>query len=224
MSYDILKIVTGKRSDELSDEELIQLAKGRGKYTDTYGYIRILQPAHHRADNKGYVGEHILVLENKLGRFLLDGEVPHHRDGNPGNNCPENLELFSSVDLHRSHHEGMRAVRECGNSYWRQCCYCHQWDDPVNMVIYFRSARHKECAKKHNEKRYSNRRLPRKEAALLACGHADWRKCRYCKEYDDAKNLYVSPDKKYSYHKLCHAKYQLERKGCAKRKPAAQAW
>lgn len=29
-----------------------------------------------------------------------------------------------------------------------------------------------------------------RQDALAACGHADWLKCRYCKKYDDPKNMY----------------------------------
>ena len=28
--------------------------------------------------------------------------------------------------------------------------------------------------------------------ALRACGHASWRKCYICKQYDDPKNLYIN--------------------------------
>jgi hypothetical protein len=212
MDNDILEMYTGKTASELTDEELIQLAKGSGKYIDAAGYVRILRPDHHRANSRGYVGEHVLALEEKLGRFLTPDETPHHKDKNPGNNSPSNLELLSTRGLHRSHHQGLQALKACGHSDWRQCCYCHEWDDPDNMVIYPRSARHVKCAKLHNEKRYANRRLPIQEAAFLACGHADWRKCKYCRKYADIKDLYVSPNKAFAYHRTCHAKYQRERK------------
>lgn len=40
-----------------------------------------------------YVLEHRYVLAKKIGRPLMAHESPHHKDGNPRNNKPANLEL-----------------------------------------------------------------------------------------------------------------------------------
>ena len=44
------------------------------------------------------------LMEMKLGRKLVSGEVVHHIDGNPMNNRLENLELFSSHGDHLESH------------------------------------------------------------------------------------------------------------------------
>ena len=48
--------------------------------------------------------EHRVVMEQLIGRCLVEGEVVHHVDENPANNAPDNLRLFSSQAEH---------MREC---------------------------------------------------------------------------------------------------------------
>ena len=72
------------------------------------GYILIKKPDHPRADLEGYVMEHRLVMEAKLGRALTRDEVVHHVDGNRANNAPENLILFGSHRVHRLYHARKR--------------------------------------------------------------------------------------------------------------------
>ena len=65
------------------------------------GYVFIRAPEGHPNPGKyGYVLEHRLVMEKMLGRYLETHEVVHHLDGDPGNNAPENLELFGSQSDH----------------------------------------------------------------------------------------------------------------------------
>ncbi len=50
------------------------------------GYVYILKPDHPRADHQGYVLEHILVVEEVLGKPLPKGAVVHHANGVKSNN------------------------------------------------------------------------------------------------------------------------------------------
>ncbi len=78
------------------------------------GYVLVYEPNHPRANASGYVPEHILVMEEKIGHLLEVGEVVHHIDGDRKNNHPDNLMLFSSSGDHTRFHrlEAKRIVRQ----------------------------------------------------------------------------------------------------------------
>lgn len=53
--------------------------------------------------------------------------------------------------------------------------------------------------------------LHQRGRALATCGHANWRKCVYCKTYDDPAKLVISSKpRKAPYHKDCKNLYQRE--------------
>ena len=82
----------------------------KGKFILKNGYKLIHLPEHHRADKYGYVREHIIVLEEKLGRKLLPKEVCHHIDGNKLNNNPNNLINFKDHATHQAHHKMLQSI------------------------------------------------------------------------------------------------------------------
>ena len=90
-----------------------------GRYVEPgKGYILIRNPDHPRARANGYVLEHIVVMERKLGRPLAPGERVHHVDHNPANNHPRNLKVYASNGEH---------LREEGHCRKRQPpCRCGQ--------------------------------------------------------------------------------------------------
>jgi hypothetical protein len=51
--------------------------------------------------------------------------------------------------------------------------------------------------------------LHQKNRALIACGHANWRKCYICKQYDGVENL--TETQSGFYHKSCAKKKRRER-------------
>lgn len=67
------------------------------------GYRYVRADDHPNRTKNGYVAEHRLVMEAKLGRFLARHEVVHHIDGNPLNNHPDNLMAFQSNPEHLRH-------------------------------------------------------------------------------------------------------------------------
>ena len=75
--------------------------EGGRRKVGSYWYI--YAPHHPYTTKQRYVAEHRLVVEKELRRFLLPTEVVHHRDGNPGNNELENLEVFLTNAEHLRH-------------------------------------------------------------------------------------------------------------------------
>lgn len=80
-----------------------------GRFINSKGYVMILKPDHPRAV-QGYVKEHILVLEKKLGRPLRSEEVPHHRNRVKTDNRPENLDVLVQ-EIHGKLHQRFRKRR-----------------------------------------------------------------------------------------------------------------
>lgn len=57
--------------------------------------------------------------------------------------------------------------------------------------------------------------LHRRMRAKADCGHAEWRKCNYCCQYDDATNMKrrVRSGGTYSFHhRKCHIEWQRKRR------------
>ncbi len=83
-----------------------------GRNICSNGYVEIIVPGHPATNARGYVYEHRIVAEKKLGRYLLSNEVVHHIDGNKTNNSPNNLIVLSNED-----HATLHALLKNGMSY-----------------------------------------------------------------------------------------------------------
>src|SRR3989344_2916413 len=59
------------------------------------GYCYVYFRSHPFADKSGRIYEHRLLMEKKLGRYILPFENVHHKNGKKGDNRLENLELWT---------------------------------------------------------------------------------------------------------------------------------
>ena len=71
------------------------------------GYMMIRYPLH-PLNIQGYVFQHILVMENHLGRPLMREESIHHIDFDKTNNYIDNLHLFPNESEHQKYHQRVK--------------------------------------------------------------------------------------------------------------------
>jgi hypothetical protein len=98
--------------------------------------------------------EHVWIAEEVLGKELPAGAQIHHVNLNPSDNRKCNLVICPSDAYHKLLHQRLRALEACGNPNWRQCNFCHQYDNPEKMFISVRSSCHRECRRKYENDKY----------------------------------------------------------------------
>lgn len=104
----------GRVVSEETRKKLSASLKGRIKKPSKYGghrkqrsdgYIAVYVPDHPYSAKDGYVLEHILVMEEKIGRYITRDEVVHHKNHIRNDNRIENLELMTFKEHSRLHLE-----------------------------------------------------------------------------------------------------------------------
>lgn len=80
------------------------------KLIDASGYVNIYRGSLSKRKSSDYELEHRMVMEEALGRDLLNTEIVHHIDGNKLHNLLDNLFLCNSVSHHRKVHAQLESI------------------------------------------------------------------------------------------------------------------
>ena len=83
-----------------------------GKTKDGNGYILVKNYDHPNCNTRGYIREHRIVMEKKLGRYLTKEEIIHHKNGVVDDNRIENLKLFANDIEHKKYHKFLRGKKK----------------------------------------------------------------------------------------------------------------
>lgn len=102
-----------KDREDSPNPDLCLYGRGTGKSLDSDGYVLIRCPEHPRARTNGYVCEHIIVLEEKLGRSLTEDEECDHINQIRTDNRPENLRVLTKAQHRKRHHAIDMSSRRC---------------------------------------------------------------------------------------------------------------
>lgn len=133
-----------------------------GKAFHSCGYDQTLVKDHPRADQRGYVSDHVLTCEKALGKFLPDGAIPHHVNEDKKDNGPGNLVICQDRAYHNLLHQRIRSLKACGHASWRKCPYCQKYDDPKNMLgsksrVFYVTMYHSDCRNQYRREQNANR-------------------------------------------------------------------
>lgn len=79
-----------------------------GRVIAPSGYVWVRSYDHPCRNKFGFVAEHRLIMEKKIGRYLKSKEQVHHINGIKNDNRPENLMLFKDQRSHRRYHAKIR--------------------------------------------------------------------------------------------------------------------
>lgn len=107
------------------------------KKNHSSGYIMIYKPDHPFCDEMGYVYEHRLVMESKLGGFIPEGQYHvHHINGIKNDNREDNLQLVTTLE-HRRIHEGWTKVEDI---WFKECGSCNERKEVCQDNFYQRKS------------------------------------------------------------------------------------
>jgi len=119
-----------KTKQKLSTTKIGNLnPKWKGGKFKSHGYLYILKQNHPFAKTNGYILEHRLVMEKKIGRYLKPSEIIHHINGIKDDNNINNL-VITNRNKHLTLHREITicSIDGCKRNHWakKYCSYHYQ--------------------------------------------------------------------------------------------------
>jgi len=105
--------------DKWEERRLNDRLNSKYKTITTDWYYAIRFDWKHRSLDRKRVKEHILIMEDLIGRRLVKWEVVHHKDWNKLNNLPSNLEMMTASEHNKLHRNDM-LKDENGTIIWKK--------------------------------------------------------------------------------------------------------
>jgi hypothetical protein len=122
------------------------------------GYIHEYCPRHHLANGWGFVAQHRLIAEDKIGRPLVrKKEAVHHIDHCPTNNHPDNLQVMDWIEHTRMH--GKQSTRNALDLSREQVV------EALSGRNLKQAARHLKCDTKTLRRRFPDLLAPRQRVS-----------------------------------------------------------
>ncbi len=107
---------------------MFQKADRNGRFLHKQsGYVFVKRPSHPKADAKGLVQEHRVVVEDIIGKYLPDHAIVHHLNGNRKHNNPDNLVVCPNDAYHQLIHNRTYSLVFTGSPNNRWCPGCEQF-------------------------------------------------------------------------------------------------
>jgi hypothetical protein len=103
-----------------------------GRTTSGNGYVYVEAFDHPRADSRGRMYEHIIMIEAAIGRLLPQKACVHHVNEIKNDNRNDNLVVCENQAYHLLLHARTRAYYATGNAHSIKCAYCRKWMLPDN--------------------------------------------------------------------------------------------
>ena len=97
----------------LRGENNFNYKHGNG-YIRKDGRVKVYAPKHPNAPSDGLMYRYRLVAEEMLGRYLEPNETVHHKDLDPTNDDPSNLQVMTKSE-HQKLHAQLRKKAKQGN-------------------------------------------------------------------------------------------------------------
>ncbi len=100
----LCQVCSARKNTNRSEAIGVRHPRWNGGQTISRGYVYVFNNEHPAKTSKGYVKRARLVLEEKLGRYLLLDCIPHHINGIKHDDRPSNL-----LELTKSQHTILHA-------------------------------------------------------------------------------------------------------------------